>query len=1323
MCDFNRKVPILWYTLFFRLDGMTDAPRDMGRIFQDRRRAAALSNPRNPTPAVVPTHASSTSRTPPPQPSPRPSLLDIQAEQQQQQQQEPVRGTRGGRADGNGNRYNSGGPSQYRSERGNRRTTHRGPDHSRLPLEQGVICSLRDNFGFIRCAERPEEIFFHYSALHDATAHPDDLQIDTEVQFRVGSSARDADKLAALDVCVLEPGTVVWETEDTPGQRFTGIVERPVRTDRAGDRHHNRNSGKSSAVSTDGTIRVLVPPERTASVENESVEPAPVEAITAKAEGPLLRFTLDDYGQTPGAVESSANSGDVRNTRRSTRLSRGDLVEFSMVTDRRTKDQFARNITLILSEKERAGQEAEKRMLDEATEEHGVVTSLKGDYGFLKSNKRREQVYFHYSSIHLSDDEDGDGADDEDFVLKEGQEMKFLVVQDDREGSNRPSQRRISARKVKAQPRGSVKFHDVLATGMTGVVTMCPQPVDSGHSLEQRGRVRLAQPIHDVDEEGNERVIQEVYLTSHESPGGTYSFHSGADVGVWISIGDTLLFDVWRDFVDEGACHAAPTQFLTPSDHPLNIGSATSDEYLDNESADIDPKRAVRLINMSLAMRAEGVVNAVKEGYGFIHFAERPVDVHFKLYQMLPDELQVDLRRNMGLSEIDEHGSPLRLEPGVEVHFDLSIHGNINSHATSRHHRSRQSSQPHERENMKAQRVLLLPPNTVVLKKVLTMDAEGVISKEDMKQPYAGAVDLEEAVNPMTTDERHPMVAKLIDEYLASDIETPIVFRDIQSVKEDEVLLELIEQKAKGALNLTHIKQSGEPSYKGRVCISKVIAEPSKANEETPSYADEKKDVKELDTDGADESGKGNTKPGLPPVKGRTKGAPKAFKSLRFDKSSLSLELRDDLPPSLDDRVTLDVVQSRRTGQCVLENIRVVERHISEISVTEATGLGVVHEVVPARQFGFISVLDDNAAKREILFFNLSSVLGASPETESTAPANKKKALIRKGDEVKFDIGTEKNGKRVALNVTVLPKETISSKPDPNACKGIILLQPAYTTLKNTPIRHASSAVSQEGGKPGRWDSIDEDRKKPSVTEPVTEQGCILLLEDPLHMFGVKAGAAVANESGDKADGSSPLLSTLRYKKGALAAQGAGSSLAVDQSSHPRRGDLVSFVPSKNGKGLRDVRVLVSGQATLMRGRLQDLNFAAGTADFYAANEDEDKYPVELAQIVGCKLSVLKEDEAVEGILHEGKLYGLCRTTDLYLESKLGTSRKERPKLNLAVKKARAGHNIPSQAKGPDGTNGFVPGWTTRVSQYADGGTVELTEVGTIDTTGLESTN
>ena len=76
----------------------------------------------------------------------------------------------------------------------------------------------------------------------------------------------------------------------------------------------------------------------------------------------------------------------------------------------------------------------------------------------------------------------------------------------------------------------------------------------------------------------------------------------------------------------------------------------------------------------------------------------------------------------------------------------------------------------------------------------------------------------------------------------------------------------------------------------------------------------------------------------------------------------------------------------------------------------------------------------------------------------------------------------------------------------------------------------------------------------------------------------------------------------------------------------------------------------------------------------------------------------------------------VCRTKDLYLTSKVtAAGARQRPKLNLTVKKELKdglGGQIVAQsgmAKGPDGTCGFVDGWTKRKSPFAPPPTEEET--------------
>lgn len=235
-----------------------------------------------------------------------------------------------------------------------------------------------------------------------------------------------------------------------------------------------------------------------------------------------------------------------------------------------------------------------------------------------------------------------------------------------------------------------------------------------------------------------------------------------------------------------------------------------------------------------------------------------------------------------------------------------------------------------------------------------------------------------------------------------------------------------------------------------------------------------------------------------------------------------------------------------------------------------------------------------------------------------------------------------------------------------------------------------------------------------------------MLTKDPSNMFGSNTTHDLRHPSiestnpdngDDKSQGATcseaslhcTLCPHLPYKLGAVAIHGVGAASGVNLSTNaPRRGDLVSFVRSKDGKGVRDVRIVTKGAATLIRGRLEqivvDLDSAyLGRALFIANADAEEAFPIKLEEIISCEVSVLNDKEPVEGILYDGSVVGVCRIKDLFLESKLGSHTEMRTKLNLTVKQGLGG-KIMAQSmmgKGPDDTIGFVEGWTTRISKYA----------------------
>lgn len=1345
----------------------------MGDLFNARRAAAIkrrqetvidTTTPPSTTTTTAATIAATTEAAPTGFLPKRPSFLDIQQEQAAEDRKSRDVGSnfrdnhhRGGNShhqEGSTNRSFSsnsdsrGGSGSRRSDRGFRQNNNNS--HT-LPREEGVIASLLESFGFIKCAQRNEEVFFHYSEL-TRELDPSMLEIGQEVEFDIGHSPK-SDKLAAYRVKTLPRGTVQWEIPDLDGQRTRGKVDRSARA--SNNSNQDGRGSNSNSSNFEGTIILL----STAGKAEADTAP-PHEGETTMS----VKFTASEY--SPESRESS-------------RLGKGDLVEFTIVTERRTGKKLAKHIVLIQSERERSRLLREEMMLKEATQEQGVVLSLQEEGGFLRSTSRRSPIYFQYSHVDLKEK----GNEDNQSTLKEGQDMKFLVCKE-APSSGRNREQQFSAREITFLPKGSVKFHHPIATGLEGVISTIPVPSSNkkGNSAfpsqhvplsgGEPGKVCLKEPL--VLE--NNETVSEVLLYAEDCPGGIFAANrDGSQVGLWIKVGDSILFDLVKEVID-GSYRVVGTTDLVPK--------------VKQESS--DAKASVRLIETALATKTYGCISAIKEGFGFINCVERNVDVYFRLYEVFPPQLQLDLARNMVLDE-KERTSELppglveKLSLGTPVSFDLSCAAPV-SHSNNR--RGKPS------ENLKGLRVAILPEGILSMDKVLVESARGIVSQEH--NDGSGFIELETPVKPMSHDDRHPLVSRLLNSILSTG--ESITYPCVQSTCEAQVIMSMAEGKG---LNVNFVGgmtdvASPDPAVNGyaRLMISAPSSkdhvvptiEKSKTMDQEHATAQSVEGVATPQATSMDSSPKA-TETTTPRKSGRKRTAKKSkpVKAVRFERGSMSRDNKGG-PPCLGDVLVCNVIQSYKTGVSTAVCVKVMERKMVERKAVSAennvdsgtsamkhtgtSGLGLVMEVVPSRNFGFISLLDESAVKRESLFFHMSSVIMHDADTETKGDDTPGKSgrrskgrynehgavLIKKGDEVKFDIGKhDKNGKRVALNIVVLPYGTlqIPSNPDKNACKGFILLEPSHTVLSSVGSHSTNVSATSSKSPGGRWSQDPRVHRHQSSfgSNNLSEEGLILLISDPSGQFsnrhtknrsptlenlstkvselstGSENNTPPTSESQDSTkagfeeegnitstpkkessliDTSSTLI-RVKFRNGSVAMRGAGSSSSTDTSTAPRRGDLVSFMKGKgSGGAVKDIRVEKRSSAEKRRGHLENILIESGTAEFVVEGEGKNEcITFDLNEIVSCEVKQLKQNTAVEGILYEGSIYGVCRVTDLYLETKVGGGKKERPRLNLTVKKELRymGGKIVAQsglAKGPDGTIGFKSGWTNRVSRFAD---------------------
>ena len=201
--------------------------------------------------------------------------------------------------------------------------------HVRLEIptpqkHSGVVCTLKDSFGFIERSDVVKEIFFHSSESKDFKG----LLLGDDVEFCI--QTRNG-KEVAVSVNKLTPGSVVFEdvSEDTYTGRIIKVLER----------QSSHSSSRSQSSLTSGT----------------SSEPFPGRIV---------------YNKNGKDVEIPFGERDVKGEYT---LQTEDFVTFKIVTDRRDGLQHGTAIELL---EETFGISNEHR-------EHGYVAALKVTIGLL----------------------------------------------------------------------------------------------------------------------------------------------------------------------------------------------------------------------------------------------------------------------------------------------------------------------------------------------------------------------------------------------------------------------------------------------------------------------------------------------------------------------------------------------------------------------------------------------------------------------------------------------------------------------------------------------------------------------------------------------------------------------------------------------------------------------------------------------------------------------------------------------------------------------------------------------------------------------------
>uniref|UniRef100_A0A182N204 CSD domain-containing protein n=1 Tax=Anopheles dirus TaxID=7168 RepID=A0A182N204_9DIPT len=202
------------------------------------------------------------------------------------------------------------------NQRGNLGACHIRLENPAHPVKyRGVVCSMKDTFGFIERADVVKEIFFHFSEADNTIELRPGDDVEFIIQTRNG-------KEVACNIARLAPGSVIFEDVDTT--IYKGQVLKPL----------DRNN-----------------PAR-----QQTNDPLPGR----------IRYRAADHSEVEVPFGDKDQKGDYT-------LRHGDWVQFLLATDRRDQLQRATSISLLDETFQVSGEKREQGMVASLKEGFGFL--------------------------------------------------------------------------------------------------------------------------------------------------------------------------------------------------------------------------------------------------------------------------------------------------------------------------------------------------------------------------------------------------------------------------------------------------------------------------------------------------------------------------------------------------------------------------------------------------------------------------------------------------------------------------------------------------------------------------------------------------------------------------------------------------------------------------------------------------------------------------------------------------------------------------------------------------------------------------------------
>merc|ERR550539_783677 len=265
--------------------------------------------------------------------------------------------------------------------------------------EQGVVQALKEGFGFLKCVDRSEKMFFHFSECLDVNRK---LAQNDEVEFTVSPDPGNLGRQLATRIKHLAPGSVKFDI--VIAQNILGLLtEEPAST--SWPRSPSKTTPESPCK-TEGAGKIVY-----------------------------------ELNGLPLSIPLYATDCDLRATPRV-----NDKVQFNINQLKATKETNAANIRIIEraqpaeSKVEPSSPPREKKASEGrlGTPQRGYVAALKDGFGFIETLQHDKEIFFHFSNVEGKAEK-----------LEVGREVEYSIYSREKGG-------KVSAEGVKPLTKGSI---------------------------------------------------------------------------------------------------------------------------------------------------------------------------------------------------------------------------------------------------------------------------------------------------------------------------------------------------------------------------------------------------------------------------------------------------------------------------------------------------------------------------------------------------------------------------------------------------------------------------------------------------------------------------------------------------------------------------------------------------------------------------------------------------------------------------------------------------------------------------------------------------